>query len=202
MNGFDRRKEQKKQSIRRAALELFKAYGFKKVSINDIARKADVSQVTIYNHFGSKDGLVREVVKTEFQSMLERYREIMKEERPFLEKLEIIIFDKTNIASQYQGEWIQTVLQGDPESKQFIESLWQQEVVQLTVDFLNDGKRQGYVNPEMSHEAIMLYLEIWRKGVFASADLLANLGRDVKLFRELNHLILYGLLGRTEQKTY
>ena len=53
MDGFNRRKEQKKESIRRAALELFKVYGFKKVSINDIASKAGVSQVTIYNHFGS-----------------------------------------------------------------------------------------------------------------------------------------------------
>ncbi|MBM4448805.1 MAG: TetR family transcriptional regulator, partial [Chloroflexi bacterium] len=40
MNGFERRKEQKKDSIRQAALELFQAYGFKKVSINDIAQKA------------------------------------------------------------------------------------------------------------------------------------------------------------------
>ncbi|MFC1962517.1 TetR/AcrR family transcriptional regulator [Chloroflexota bacterium] len=198
MNGFDRRKEQKRQSIRSSALELFTAYGFKKVSINDIAHKADVSPVTIYTHFGSKNELVREVVKTELQGMLERYREIMKGERPFPEKLKAIIFDKTKIAGQYQGEWIQAILQSDPELKRFIESFWQQEVVQLTVDFLSEGKTQGHVNLEMSQEALLLYLEIWRKGVFASADLLANIGQNVKLFSELNHLIVYGLLGKKE----
>ena len=51
MDGFERRKEQKKESIRRAALELFQNYGFKKVSVNDIAERAGVSQVTIYNGF-------------------------------------------------------------------------------------------------------------------------------------------------------
>ena len=48
MDGFERRKEQKKEDIRRAALALFQSYGFKKVSIDEIARKAGVSQVTIF----------------------------------------------------------------------------------------------------------------------------------------------------------
>ena len=64
MNGFERRKEKKKESIRRAAMELFGAYGFGKVSINDIARKAGVSHVTIYNHFNSKEELISDVVRT------------------------------------------------------------------------------------------------------------------------------------------
>ncbi|MGD9143634.1 MAG: TetR family transcriptional regulator, partial [Dehalococcoidia bacterium] len=37
MDGFERRKEQKKENIRRAAIELFQNHGFKKVSISDIA---------------------------------------------------------------------------------------------------------------------------------------------------------------------
>jgi len=71
MDGFDRRKEHKKESIVRAALELFQTYGFKKASINEIAHKAGVSQVTIYNHFGSKEGLVREVVKKLYIDILQ-----------------------------------------------------------------------------------------------------------------------------------
>ena len=47
MDGFERRKEQKKESIRRAALELFQNYGFKKVSVNDIAERAGVSQIEL-----------------------------------------------------------------------------------------------------------------------------------------------------------
>lgn len=198
MNGFERRKEQKKESIRRAALELFKIYGFKKVSINDIAHKAGVSQVTIYNHFGSKDDLVREVVKAQFLGMLEKVRESMKQERSFPEKLETIVFDKTEIARQYHGELLQTALQNDPEMQQWFESLWQQDINQLTIDLVEDGKKQGYINPERSQEALMLYLEILRRGVFASSDLLANLEPNVKLLRELNFLFIYGLVGKTE----
>ena len=64
MDGFERRKEQSKEDIRRAAEELFSRFGAEKVSVNDIARKAGVSQATIYNNFGSKDELVHDYRKS------------------------------------------------------------------------------------------------------------------------------------------
>jgi AcrR family transcriptional regulator len=198
MNGFKRRKEQKKENIRRATMELFKVYGFKKVSISDIANKAGVSQVTIYNHFGSKEELVREVVRTQLLDIMGKYREMIKEEKPFPEKMEAIIFDKTGIVNQYHGEFTRTAISGDPELQQFMESFWRGKVVQMTVDLLEEGKRQGYVNPELSHEALLLYLEILRRGVLASSDTLAKIEPKVELFRELNFLIIYGLVGKKE----
>ena len=198
MNGFERRKEQKKESIRRAALELFKVYGFKKVSMNDVADKAGVSPVTIYNHFGSKEKLVREVVKALFLNMVGKYREIIDGKGSFPEKLETIIFDKTDIASQFHGELARTLFQNDPEMKQFVETLWQRDVNQLTLDLFEKGRKEGYVNPELSQEALLLYLEILRNGVSANPDLLANIEPNLKFFRELNYLFLHGLVGKQE----
>lgn len=195
MNGFERRKEQKKNGIRRVALELFKVYGFNKVSMNDIAHKAGVSQVTIYNHFGSKEELVRDVIKTLCINLLGKYRAITKREGPFLEKLETIVLDKTKIVSQFQGELMQTAIQNDPEIQQFIESMWQQEVSQLTVDFLREGKEEGYINPSLSDEAILVYFEILRKGVQAGFNIPAKMERNPQLLRELMSLFVYGLNG-------
>ena len=72
----------------------------------DIVSKAGVSQITIYNHFGSNGELVRDIVKTVFLNYMDKYRAIIKGEKPFTEKLEIIVFEKAELASQYQGEWI------------------------------------------------------------------------------------------------
>ena len=196
MNGFERRKGQKKESIRRAAIELFQTYGFKKVSLSDIASKAGVSQVTIYNHFGSKEELVHDIVKTVFRSYIEKYRAIIEEEKAFPEKLEIIVFEKTELASQYQGEWMQAVVQSYPETQQFIETTWQQEVNKLMIDFFEEGKKQGYINPELSLEAILLYLEVLRKGIFASSGLIAKTENSEKLMRDLISLSLYGLVEK------
>ena len=198
MNGFERKKEQKRKSILSVAMELFKTYGFKKASINDVARKANVSQVTIYNHFGSKEGLVREVVKAILLDILERARKIIKEDRPFPEKLETIIFDKANIASQYHGELMQIAAQSDPEMQQWIESLWREDVNQVTIDLVEEGKRLGYIDRQLSEQSIMLYLEILRRGVFASPDLLASVEPEAEVYRRLNHLFVYGLVGKRE----
>lgn len=198
MNGFERRKERKKESIRRAAIELFQTYGFKKVSLSDIANKAGVSQVTIYNHFGSKEELVHDIVKTVFRSYIEKYRAIIEGENPFPEKLEIIVFEKAELASQYQGEWVQAVVQSYPETQQFIETTWQQEVNQLMIDFFEEGKKQGYINPELSLEAILLYLEVLRRGISASSGLIAKTENSEKLMRDLISLSLYGLVGKNE----
>jgi AcrR family transcriptional regulator len=45
-----------------------------------------VSPVTIYNHFGSKEKLVRETVKYLSIRLLGKYRAIIRGEKPFLEK--------------------------------------------------------------------------------------------------------------------
>ena len=198
MNGFERRKGQKKESIRRAAIELFQTYGFKKVSLSDIASKAGVSQVTIYNHFGSKEELVHDIVKTVFRSYIEKYRAIIEGKKAFPEKLEIIVFEKTELASQYQGEWVQAVVQSYPETQQFIETIWQQEVNKLMINFFEEGKKQGYINPELSLEVILLYLEVLRKGIFASSGLIAKTENSEKLMRDLISLSLYGLVGKNE----
>lgn len=195
MNGFERRKEQKKESIRRAALELFQTYGFKKVSINDIAQKAGVSQVTIYNHFGSKDELVRDVVKNLFYGMVSKYRDIIKEGTPFPEKLEAIVFDKSELIGKFHGELTQTALSQDPEMRQFVASIWQGEINQLLIDLFADGKKQGYISLDLSQEAILTYYEILRQGMYNSPHVQAKLENNPKLIRELISVFTYGLNG-------
>ena len=86
-NGFERRKEQSKEDIRRAAWELFGQFGVERVSIADIARKAGVSQATIYNNFASKETLVREFVTNVVDQLVDRIEQVLAPEKPFREKM-------------------------------------------------------------------------------------------------------------------
>lgn len=198
MNGFERRTEQKKESIRRAAIELFQLYGFNKVSIGDIARKANVSHVTIYNHFGSKEELIRDVIKTVTYDMIEKSREIIDGDKPFLEKINQIIFRKSSLAGQYQGELIKMVARDYPEMKRFINSLLENEVNSLLDKLVEEGKKSKYINPELSPRSIMYYFMIIRNGIYADKELLENIEIDSKLAYDLNYLALYGLIEKQE----
>src|SRR5205807_9125112 len=53
----ERKKQQTRQQIFAAARKLFAERGFDAVTVADIARLADVSEVTVFNYFPNKDDL-------------------------------------------------------------------------------------------------------------------------------------------------
>ena len=52
----------KRAAVLEAAQELFSELGFDGVSMDQIAQTAGVSNLTVYSHFGDKDGLLSAVV--------------------------------------------------------------------------------------------------------------------------------------------
>ncbi|MFD0548467.1 TetR/AcrR family transcriptional regulator [Streptomyces rectiviolaceus] len=50
-----------------AAFEQFRRMGIRRSSMEDVARRAGVSRVTVYRRFSSKDALVEQVVRREFR---------------------------------------------------------------------------------------------------------------------------------------
>jgi len=47
-----------KDSIKRAAQELFRKFGYHKTSVNEIAKKARIAKATIYKYFDSKEAIL------------------------------------------------------------------------------------------------------------------------------------------------
>ncbi|HBJ9071269.1 TPA: TetR/AcrR family transcriptional regulator, partial [Listeria monocytogenes] len=88
MNNYEKRTLKKKTAIIQAALSLFGEQGFSDVSIKDIAALADVSQVSIYNYFGSKESLVGECASIIMQDTITLAEEILASEGTFTQKLE------------------------------------------------------------------------------------------------------------------
>ena len=93
MDGYQQRTEKKKKNIRKAAFELFSAYGIAKVSLSEIAKKAQVSPVTIYNYFGTKDMLVKEVMTAFLEESWQQQIELLQSDLPFPDKVEKMMFD-------------------------------------------------------------------------------------------------------------
>ena len=196
MNVYKRRIERNKERILQATLELFQVHGIKKTTTNDIAQKAGVSPATVYNHFGSKEDLIRAAVQYFLSSTAADFSQILKGDLSFLEKMEKVLSFKSNMLGQYQGEFMQTLISEDPEIRHLVDSVYLTDMRQMIIDFYEEGKAQGYVNPELSTETIVRYLLIVRSGMAAESALSEDPEHNRQLMQELTPLFLYGIMGK------
>jgi AcrR family transcriptional regulator len=65
----------RRQAIARAALEVFRQYGFRRAAVDDVARLAGVAKGTVYLYFPSKEALYRAAVEVVLDAMLAAARE-------------------------------------------------------------------------------------------------------------------------------
>ncbi len=72
------------------------------------------------------------------------------------------------------------------------------EIRQSIIDFYEEGKRQGYVNLELSTETIMRYSLIVRSGMATESILSEDPEQNRKMMQELAPLFLYGIIGKPE----
>ena len=190
MDGFERRKEQSKEDIRRAAEELFSKFGADKVSVNDIARKARVSQATIYNNFGSKDELVHDYRKSIVSNISGRFCEILVWKKSYIEKFEGLLQSWIDVADRYK---IEMETSGTKQSPDAIG----QEIENYFREFIKEGKEQGNLRADLSEEAITAYIKFFQQGIANNPNIRDKMKRDGKYSQDLFSLFMYGIKGQT-----
>jgi AcrR family transcriptional regulator len=201
MDGFARRREQSKEEIRRAAWELFSQFGVDKVSIADIARKAGVSQATIYNNFGSKETLAREFVTATVEDLVKRFEPILASKRPYREKMTAFFQSIQQIIEQGNPAAADSTifnsrfdLLNDPEIKRIREQA-QEKMTGLLLDLVRQGKQQGQVNPYLSETTLCIYFTVFMD-VFTHPVNQREYNHHPEVVQELGALMLYGLSGK------
>ena len=75
----------KEKQIVDAARKLFYKFGFKKVSMDEIAREAGVTKKTIYRYFDSKEALLEYFIQEELQNMKAIIEEVESKNLDFFE---------------------------------------------------------------------------------------------------------------------
>lgn len=194
MDGFEKRREQKKRDILNAALALFMEYGLQKVSITEIAKKANVSQVTIYNYFESKENLVRLVFKFYVDQIWDEQKHLLVNDLPFNEKIKKIIFEKGIAANQISERFFQDFMKDYASGQSYVEEVYQKEALPLFIKLFNEGREQGYIDSEISNEAILFYLKMFQE--YLQREDVATM--TLPIAEDLTKLFFYGIAGRKE----
>lgn len=77
----------KKEVVIEKARELFTKYGYKKVSMDEIAREANVTKKTIYTYFKDKDSMFQYFILEELEKMKVLLEEKKKKSSSFIDSV-------------------------------------------------------------------------------------------------------------------
>lgn len=198
MDGFERRRELKKKDILEAALELFMKYGVQKVSIAEIAKEANVSQVTIYNYFDSKNNLIHRVFKFYVDQIWDEMKVLLASNLPYEDKIkQMISFEKNMANHSMNNKFFQDLLKDYATGQSYVEEVYLKEGLPLLIEFVNDGKNQGFIDPSLSNEAILFYLQMFQE-YMQRDDVVHTL---LPLSEDLTKLFFYGIVGKKEKQS-
>jgi TetR/AcrR family transcriptional regulator, regulator of autoinduction and epiphytic fitness len=97
----------RQERVLAVALEVFGRYGFRKASMDEIARSADISRQGLYLHFASKDALFRAAVRQELDTALGDASRCLNEEGAGLERRAVAALDA------WLGRYVGSMLASD-----------------------------------------------------------------------------------------
>lgn len=199
MNGFERRRLQKMEQIRQAAFSLFTKYGIHKVNIHEIAKKANVSQVTIYNYFGSKDELVYDVLKDYFERQIDSFHQLIYSDLSFQEKLFKSIELKLSFTNQLSPEFIETIISENGQIANLFEQYANKKMMTLLVTLIEDGRKSGDVSRSLSIDTILFTLQAVTDGLQKHTEILHSNSDQNPFMNEVVNFLFYGLIGKKEE---
>jgi len=195
-DGFEKRKQMKKSAVINSANELFSKFGPEKVSIAEIASHAHVSPVTIYNHFESKEQLIIKLVEHTTKEILARYRKISDGAFSFPEKIDLIFKFKRENATSPGLSWILKASASIPRVREVLFSYFEIETKAEMLKLISEGKSQGYINPELTDSAILIFLDIFMNYYMNNPEIMNRIVGDEELMRQVYSMFWWGLDGK------
>lgn len=95
-----------KESIKKAAQDLFRKYGYHKTSVNEIAKKAKIAKATIYKYFESKElvlhAILMDYLKISIKELVHQGNQPLSKE----EHLKILILKVSRLSYTVCNEFI------------------------------------------------------------------------------------------------
>ncbi len=192
MNQYQKTTEKKKQAVIQAALRLFKDKGFKETSIKSIAEAAEVSPVSIYNYFGSKDNLVTLCVNDLFEEITQQAEDILKSNLAFNTKLDQALDLCQEKMSQQISDYFQDKMVEDSVFSTLLTKAITAKKRDIYRSYIHLGKAEGLIAEDLSTELILNVMDALN-GMGNQLSHSDNLETEVE---QIHQIFLYGILGK------
>lgn len=176
----------KHRQIVETAETLFIRYGIKRITVEEICRKAGVSKMTFYKYFANKIALVKHIWDNWIEESFDKLDEIDAMDIPFPEKIELMFKWKTELVSKMSIEFIEELLPIAFDREKAMRRFFQ---------FIVKAQERGDIRPEIRPEFILAVIDKLQE-LARDENLMGMYPNYIEFNRELKDFFWLGLLPR------
>lgn len=187
----------KKEKIESTARELFWKHGFKKVSIDEICKKAHVSRKTYYTYYANKSALVISLLDKLTSEMMLIYNNIINSDKSFSQKMHEMLVLKFERNKDFSMEFVADFF--NPDAADILEYFNKMvaESIQITKEFFIKAQEKGEMNPELNIDYVMWMMQ--KQMELCSLPELMSMFTDAEtMARQISQSIVYGIMPVVE----
>lgn len=185
-------KENKKYNqIIEAGRELFWKHGFRRVTIDEICSKADVSKMTFYKYFPDKIELAKSVFDKVVSEGEERMKSIMKEDSLPTEKIKKMVMLKLEGTNDISPEFVQDFYLGSSELKSYVE-MRTKNAWDLLINDFKEAQKAGTFRKDFKPE-LMIKIQQKIAELLEDKSVAAMYDSQQEMVMEFAKFMFYGI---------
>ena len=182
----------KDKDIIRKVAQLYKKYGIKSITMDDVAHELGISKKTLYEHFSDKMHLVAAVVEHEVIFNDLRLNEQKKDSENALQELLKIFHVHLQLLKEYNPSLEFDLKKYYPEIYNRLNRIKREKIWETTLNNLIKGKREGFYREELNEE-IITKLTVLRIDNISESDLFSQ--EEIYSHEFSKEMFLYHLHG-------
>ena len=188
------KKSKKRNQIIETAKGLFMRHGIKRVTIEEICKKAGASKMTFYKYFPNKIELVKHIWRNLQEEGFNKLDEIDATDIPLPEKIQLMFNWKREFVSNISDVFIEEILHIH------MEHIDMEEYRKRFMQFIENAQKRGEVRREIHPEFFIAVLDKLHELAF-DEELIKRYPSFIEFNREIKDFLWFGLYARPGLET-
>ncbi len=170
MDGFEKRTLEKKRQVIDATFDLLNTpKGAESITMDEIAKQANVGKTTIFKYFDNKDNLYKAVYKDFLNNLADGAYKITEQNLPFEDTMIALSQNKINALEKVDKQFYNDMMKFYTEKKDdgltLLMKTYQENSISLMLDIFHRGRKEGKIDLKYSDEFLMLYFQAMVEGI-------------------------------------
>lgn len=185
-----------------ASAELFRQYGFKSITMDDIARRAGISKKTLYQHFANKQEVVSESVSWFQRHVSDNCMSIINQSENAIEGMVRVMGMFDQVLGNMNPIAMMELERFFPEAfKKFKSNMVEKDIEAIKTNILS-GTKEGLYRDGLNADFMARYrMEI--SMLVLHPNLMLNTQNDLRfVMQEVSEHFLYGIMTPKGEKLY